>query len=240
VMARTVLHSPYIELRGDFSEYEAALSREVRQQTRKRRRRLERLGVVDVTFTTSSERWDELLSEGFAVEGSGWKDGRGTAIRSNAHTERFYRQVAHWAAARGTLHLGYLRFDGQCIAFLLSFSERGALYTLKAGFDTRFSRYAPGTILTRDSIAHAYVEGMSSYEFLGDADPYKLHWAREVRERVRLQAFPPSALGAAGWLAWKYARPLARRARASIKPRGTWRQPVLKPAPRDSEVAPRQ
>jgi len=213
VIARTVLRSPYIRLEGGWPEYEASLSREVRQQARKRRRRLERLGRVEVTFTTRSDRWDELLTEGFAVEGSGWKAGQGTAISSRVETERFYRQVALWAAARGTLHLGHVRFDGECVAFLLSFSERGTLYTIKAGFDTRYSRYAPGAILTRDSIEHAYEQGMSSYEFLGDADPYKIHWARQVRERVRLQAFPPSVVGAAGFVGWRYARPLALRAR---------------------------
>ena len=46
---------------------------------------------------------DELLDEGFRVEGSGWKQRQGTAVADNPHIGRFYRKFAAWAAERGWL-----------------------------------------------------------------------------------------------------------------------------------------
>jgi CelD/BcsL family acetyltransferase involved in cellulose biosynthesis len=214
---RSVLRSPYIELRGTWEEYEASLSREVRRQARKRWRRLEREGRLEARFSAGGAQLDDLLTEGFGIEGSGWKDERGTSIRSSPATERFYRRVSHWAAAHGWLQLGELRLDGRCLAFMLNFEQGGSVYTLKAGFDTEYARFAPGTLLTRASIAYAFETGLACYEFLGAASDYKLHWTRTVRERLRLQAFPRSPVGTAGFVTWRYARPLARRARALVR-----------------------
>ncbi len=220
-ISRRVLRSPYVELRGDWDGFQAQLPSRLRTNTARRWRNLSREGTLEVVFADGRDRLDELLGEGFAVEGSGWKDEAGTAIASQPRTERFYRDVASWAAGRGWLRLAFMRLDGRCIAFDFSIAQGGSLYSLKGGFDPAYRRFAPGTLLMREAIARAFAERLATFEFLGADDPHKLAWSETVRERVRLQAFPATVVGRAGLATLAYARPLAKRVRRwAARPRG--------------------
>jgi CelD/BcsL family acetyltransferase involved in cellulose biosynthesis len=211
---RTIARQPYVHLDGDWDAYEQGMQRKQRKELRRVRRRLEEEGEVGVELTRPDGEPGALLGEGLAIEGSGWKDERGTAIASEPAVERFYRSVAAWAAGRGELVLAFLRLDGRALAFDLCLESEGALYVLKGGFDPAYRRFAPGALLTYESLAVAFERGLGSYEFLGTDDAYKLAWSHGTRERVRLQVFPRTPAGALERLAWTHGRSAARWALA--------------------------
>jgi CelD/BcsL family acetyltransferase involved in cellulose biosynthesis len=215
VLVRTLQRSPYVDLTaGDWDAFRATLDAQVHKELRRTRRRLEERGRVGVEFFPGARR----LAEGLRLEGSGWKDHRGSAIASESHTERFYREIAAWAEAQGELVLAFLRVGGRPIAFDLCLESAGRVYVLKGGFDPAFRRYGPGMLLTHESIRRAFERGRASYELLGDADRYKLVWTRTVRERMRVQVFNvDSVAGGLSWAAWAYGRPAARRIRAAAR-----------------------
>ena len=222
VVERTVMRSPLVVLEGgDFEAYRAGLSRRLRKALGRLTRRPADEGEVAYAFESPApgDRLDALLEEGFRVEGSGWKSENGTAIVSRPETLRFYRDVAAWAAARGTLVLAFLRLDGRPLAFDMCIEEAGASNVLKGGFDPDFRRFSPGTLLTAASIERAFGLGLSSYELLGSEDDYKLAWTSTARDRVRFQAFPPSPAGRVSHLAWTRGRELAKRAQTEVERR---------------------
>jgi len=214
---RVVTQPPYVDATGSWADYDAGLPRKQRKELRRWRRRLDEEGTVEVEFTAGGDRLDALLDEGFEVEGSGWKAEAGTAIVSDPTVERFYRDVAHWADAHGWLTLAFLRLDGRAIAFDLCLEAGDAVYALKGGLVPEYRRHGPGHLLAHASLARAFAsERIASYEFLGDADDYKLIWSDAVRERVRVQAFRHSPAGLAELLAWSYGRRAAKRVAGAI------------------------
>jgi CelD/BcsL family acetyltransferase involved in cellulose biosynthesis len=217
VICRPVLRSPYVDLSGDFEAYEAQLETKYRREMKRRRRRLEELGTLELGFTDGRTGLASQLSEGFAIEGSGWKEERGTAIASRPETEGFYGDVASWAADRGWLQLGFLRLDGRAIAFAYLLVADRVMHVVKVGFDPEYRKFAPGSLLTRAAIRRAFDQGLSRYDFLGQEDRYKLDWTSDVRERARLQAFGSTAAGVSSYVAWRYARPAAKRAASSLR-----------------------
>jgi CelD/BcsL family acetyltransferase involved in cellulose biosynthesis len=221
LISRTVLRSPYLAISGAWDDFEQTLPRKLVAESTRRHKQLAKRGTVEFQFTDGTERLDELLTEGFAIEGSGWKEDAGTAITSRPETERFYREVARWAAARGSLLISFLRLDGKSVAFDLSLLDENSIYDLKGGFDPAYRRFGPGMLLMRETFVRAFDQGFSSFEFLGDTDPYKLAWTDRLRERVRLQAFPPHLVGTAAFIGWEYGRPIAKRTRALVKSRET-------------------
>jgi CelD/BcsL family acetyltransferase involved in cellulose biosynthesis len=211
-IVRVVSEPPYLDVSGDFDGYRAGLARKHRKEAARLRRRLEAEGELSFEFADGSERLDELLEEGFAIEGSGWKTEAGTAINSEPAARRFYTAVARWAARHGWLRLAFLRLDGRALAFDYCLDSGGAFYTVKGGFDTEYRRFGPGTVLTYESIERAFAEpGLRAYEFLGVADDYKLAWTSTTHERLRVQSFSRSPLGLGQLVAWRYGRPLAKR-----------------------------
>jgi CelD/BcsL family acetyltransferase involved in cellulose biosynthesis len=214
LIERTVQCEPYVDVAGSFDAYAASLARKQRKEIGRLRRRLEAEGEVSVQFEDGTERLDELLAEGLAIEGSGWKSELGTAILSSAETRRFYTDVARWAAARGWLRLAFLRLDGRPLAFDLCIEAEGAAYVLKGGFDQEYRRFGPGVLLTYESLARAFESDLATYEFLGGTAAYKLAWTDRTRDRARLQVFSRSPLGVAQLVAWRHMRPLVKRVAA--------------------------
>ena len=214
-IVRTIARAPYVPVDGPFEEYMGGLDRKFRKEIGRLWRRLEERGDASVSYEDGSERLDDLLAEGFRLEGSGWKAEAGTAILSNPAIERFYRDVARWAAERGWLRLAFLRLDGRAIAFDMCFEHGGAFYVLKGGFDVEERRAGPGTLLTHHGIERAFALGLESYELLGQADEYKRSWTSLTRERVRFQAFPRRPAGVLEYAAWRYGRPLTKRVSGS-------------------------
>ena len=219
LIARTIAQSPYVAVEGSFDEYMAGLNRKFRKDIGRRWRRLEDQGDVRVAYEDGTQKLDELLTDGFRLEGSGWKTQAGTAIASEPAREQFYREVSRWAAERGWLRLAFLYLDGRAIAFDLCIETAGACYVLKGGFDVEMRSLGPGVLLTHHELERAFELGFSSYELLGQADDYKRSWTATTRERVRVQSFPPSPLGAAEYAAWRHGRPLVKRAQAAVSGR---------------------
>lgn len=210
---RTRERSPFVEIQGSVDDFERHLDRRLRANARRRRRRLEEEGVVEVDVLHGGERLEEALLEGFGIEGSGWKTRQGTAIASRPDTLRFYRDVARWAAERGWLQLVFLRLDGRPLAFHFNLRSGGVLYNLKGGYDPSYRRFSPSTLLQYEMIRRAFAEGLASYEFLGAEEEWKREWTQTARERQVLEAFAPTPPGALDWLAHVVGRPAVGRLR---------------------------
>jgi CelD/BcsL family acetyltransferase involved in cellulose biosynthesis len=217
LLRTTIQRSPFVALDGRGAR-DAHLGAKQAANLRRRARRLASTGTVEIEVTDGRERLDDLLAEGFRLEGSGWKETRGTAIASRADTRDFYRALARWARDQRLLRLAFLRLDGRGLAFQLALQDAQAYYFLKGGYDPTASACAPGKLLAHAMIERAAASRLHRFEFLGDAEPWKLEWTRDCHERVRLQAFAPTPLGAVDRLAQTgyvhYARPLAKRALA--------------------------
>jgi CelD/BcsL family acetyltransferase involved in cellulose biosynthesis len=213
-IVRTIARSPYVALEGSFDEFMAGRDRKFRKDIGRRWRRLEEAGG-SVRFEAGSAELDELLSDGFRLEASGWKGEQGSAINSIPEIERFYRRVAHWAAERGWLRLAFLCVEDRRVAFDLAFEDGGALYVPKGGFDVGYRSLGPGQLLTYAGIRRAFEAGLRSYELLGQQDEYKRQWTDATRELLRCQAFPRSPGGSTTYLAWRYGRPLVQRIRGA-------------------------
>jgi CelD/BcsL family acetyltransferase involved in cellulose biosynthesis len=211
LVERTLWRSPYLAVDGDWEAYWRGVSGKLRQTVRRGSRRLAEMGEVSLEIELGAERLDDLLAEGLEVEASGWKGRRGTAIASDSQALSFYTELARWAAPRGLLRLAFLRVDGRALAFHFALESQGRYYLLKPGYDERFRKAGPGTVLTYRMIERAFALGLDSYEFLGADDGYKMKWTSEVRPRVQIQAFATSPTGAIDRNIQTHARALARK-----------------------------
>jgi CelD/BcsL family acetyltransferase involved in cellulose biosynthesis len=213
--------SPWIAVEGDWAGFEAGLGAKLRGDLRRRRRRLEEEGPVEVAVETGDGRVDELVQEGFGVEPSGWKAAQGSAVVSRSETVQFYSEVARWAAARGILRLAFLRVSGRPVAFQFGLEEAGVYSFLKGGHDPTFERFAPGKLLVRAMVERAHDLGLRRFDFLGGAEAWKLEWTDRCRARSVLHACAPGARGGLESLVLAYGRPARGALRARLK---AWRR----------------
>lgn len=211
---RVLERSPVVDLRVGREAFRDGLRPSFKRELRRRRRRLEELaGPVHLVIHDGTTRLEELLSEGFRVEAAGWKGARGTAINADADTELFYREVARWAAPRGYLRLAFLRAGDRAAAFDFALEDRGAHWLAKTGYLPDAHAFAPGQLMREAMLDRAFAQGLTSYEFLGRDDRWKLEWTRQCRPMARVQAFSSGVGGRISHLAQVGARPVVKRAR---------------------------
>lgn len=210
---RSLERSPYVAIPDELFEpwAKARLGSKLAADLRRRRRKLDAEGIVEIVVEDGSERLQQLLDEGYAVEGSGWKTSQDTDIASRPEARRFYDGLARWAVGRGILRLAFLRLDGRALAFQYGIEDDGAYFFCKGGIDPGSHAFAPGKLLVQHMLERAFASRLQTFEFLGDAETWKVEWTDDVRERVLVQAYPRSVRGTAAWIAEAKAKPLARQ-----------------------------
>lgn len=215
IRSRSLLSSPRVDVHGSWEEYEGGLSKTMLKTLRRRRRRLEELGRVDVEVVTDPEAADERLAEGLAVETAGWKGRRGTAIAADDRLRRFYEEFTSNAARTGRLSLAFLRLDARPIAFHLDLIDDGVLYGLKGTYAEDLAPMSPSRILRHERIKQAFESGLRAYEFLGADEPYKAEWANASTCVDVLEAYRSTPAGKAIELVNTHGRDVARRFRTA-------------------------
>lgn len=208
---------PFILLDGDWDSYERSLDGKLRRDLARRERRLAEEGTIAFEVQNGAENLDGLLAEGFALEPSGWKASRGTAIVSRPETREFYTEIARWATGRGILRLTFLRLDQRPLAFQFGLEDSGVYYFVKGGYDPVFGRYAPMKLLLRRVLESAFAHGLERFEFLGPPEPFKLEWTSTCHDLKRVELFDRSLPATASWAATAHGRPAAKRLKGLVR-----------------------
>ena len=185
VWVESARRAPVVDRAGLPDEYLAHVPRDRRREVRRLGRRLEELGAVVAPLRRPADV-DAEVDRALALEASGWKGRRGTAILDDAATERFYRDVARAFAHRDELRLSTVTLDGDLVAFDLCIVANGRLWIPKGSIDERHRRLSPGIVLLVAEIEAALDDGAGGVELLGDADAYKLPFATRTRRHGAL------------------------------------------------------
>ena len=190
--------APFVTM-NTWDAYRERLDSKMLREIRRRRRRLEEQGPLELVIHTELDA--EELDSCFGLELEGWKGRAGTAMASRPETRSFYSSLAQAASEAGELILAVLKSNGRAIAFDLSIERDGVHYLLKTAFDEHLAKLGPGSLLRYEMLQRAFSVGLSRYEFLGRYEPWKKSWAFEARSLVHLRAFRSNLEGRAfGWL----------------------------------------
>lgn len=203
--------SPVIDTTGDLEAWWSGLSGNTRGDVRRRRRRLDALPAVEQRILAEPEDIEVELRRGLAVEGSGWKSRRGTAILSSQETTEFYREVAARFTRLNKLRLSTISIGGEVAAFAFNLVDHDRVWLLKTGYDPAYAEYSPGKLLMLAQVERCFELGISSFELLGDADQWKLRLTPDVRPHWTVATYAMRPLPLASYGVQRFVKPAARR-----------------------------
>ena len=129
-----------------------SLSRHLRQELRRRERRLAERGKLAHTVMQPRDDLGRWVEEFLRLEAAGWKGREGSALACSEANRRFASQVFAAAFARGRLHMVGVDLDGRPLARCCSFLAGEGSFAFKTAYDEEFSRYSPGVIAEVDRI----------------------------------------------------------------------------------------
>jgi CelD/BcsL family acetyltransferase involved in cellulose biosynthesis len=210
--------SPIVDTSGDLEAWIKEGNSKWKKGLRASRRKMDKKHEAVFEVARSPQDLEAEISEGFAVEASGWKGEAGTAIVSRPETEAFYRGIAAAFHDRGELRLSRIALDGEPVAFNYCLEHRGRLYGLKAGFDERFRKLSPGLVLQLAIVERCFETEVNAFElFGGDAD-WKARLATSQRSHATLRAYRRNAAGLARYAYRAALRPRLRSAYRRLRP----------------------
>ncbi|MGV3633744.1 MAG: GNAT family N-acetyltransferase [Pseudorhodoplanes sp.] len=131
-----------------------ALSAKKLKELRRQRHRLEDTGAVRFEVAATPGKIGPALEAFLALEATGWKAVRGTALVQDAGDAAFIREAAPALAARGHLEIVSLTRNGDTLASGLILRDRGHAYFFKIAMDATEARTSPGVQLTLDLTKH--------------------------------------------------------------------------------------
>lgn len=185
-----VLESPVLKLPGDWQQLLAQLSSSTRASVRQKLSRAERAPGVSMVVVRDASAWEAIKE----ISPSTWQAADGTAMTSTPQLCDFYARVIEDAAARNSLRCGLLHMEGVPVAFDFNLLDRGVLYSIKLGFRQEYASLSAGValkaFLLRATVSDR-MDGVSLYDFMGVAEPYKLRWTADIRSFSRLYLFAP-------------------------------------------------
>jgi CelD/BcsL family acetyltransferase involved in cellulose biosynthesis len=189
------LQSPYIPLKKTWDEQQATLQSKFKANVRRRRKKLEEKGQVTVERIERGQELEAKLDEGYALEASGWKGARGTAIAQDKGTRGFYSELARTAAYQNELSLYFMRVDGRAVGFHYGLTWDDRYFLLKPGYDEALRECSPGQLLMEEVLKDCVSRGLREFDFLGPNMVWKQDWTDRLRVHTWLYVFRNDRLG---------------------------------------------
>ncbi len=150
------------------------------------------------------ERWygrgddmDALLQAILHIEAGSWKQAAGVAVSARPQETQYIRRLLQWLAASDLLFANVCFIADEPVAYNLSYRWEGCVGNMKGTYLDRFAHLGLGHYAQDQQIFRFADGGGQEFDFLGDAEPYKLSWTASTRCHG---SFFISAPRGRGWL----------------------------------------
>lgn len=129
------------------------------KELRRQHNRLAEHGPVTFTVAQTPAEVATAIETFLALEASGWKAGRGTALLQHDGDARFIRRAAPAMAARRELEVISLHAGAAPVAAGVVLRHQDRAFWFKLGVDERFAKHSPGVQLALELTRHLCADG---------------------------------------------------------------------------------
>ncbi|MCG6122288.1 MAG: GNAT family N-acetyltransferase [Microvirga sp.] len=142
---------------ADYATFaQRAYGKSRRKSLRRLRNGLAGQGVVSCDVLTGD--FGTAVEDFLALESSGWKGRRGTALADDPRATAMLRALFGDAATSATRRVDRLMVDGRPVAMSMSLVQDGVAVLWKTAFDESLRRFAPGIVLEDEIVARLHEE----------------------------------------------------------------------------------
>ena len=148
-----------------------ALGTKKLKELRRQRSRLAEHGAIRFDVARTPEQVASAVENFLALEASGWKARRGTALVQDEGDARFIRRATTSLAEYGQCEIVTLRAGTTPVAAAVVLRHQDRAFYFKLGVDERFAKFSPGVQLTLDLTRHLCADpAIAMADSTADAD----------------------------------------------------------------------
>lgn len=131
-----------------------ALGAKKLKELRRQRNRLAEHGAVTFAIARSPDEVARAVEDFLAIEASGWKANRGTALAQDEGDAKFVRQATVALAGTRQCEIAMLRAGTTTVATGVVLRHQDRAFWFKLGVDPRFAKCSPGVQLALELTRH--------------------------------------------------------------------------------------
>lgn len=181
----------HIELNTDYGSYWQSRGKNLRQNMRTVRNRLEKNGYTfQLHCITDAEQVAEAVAQFARMESSGWKGEQGTAVSFDSGQGQFYVDLLQRYCRHGAACIYYLSFNETVVAMDLCLQQDGTVIILKTTYDEAFSEYSPAMML-HQKLLRLLLQSVDFHrlEFYGKARDWQLRLTDQSRAMYHVNVY---------------------------------------------------
>jgi CelD/BcsL family acetyltransferase involved in cellulose biosynthesis len=172
-----------VTVQNSFEDYWAQRGKNLRQNLKRQRNRLEREETrITLKIITSAEEIPQVIIDYGQLESAGWKNAGGTAIHIDNAQGKFYRDMlVNFCRHQNALLFQYY-YDSQLVATDLCIKDAHSLIILKTTYDETITTSSPAMLMRQEAFEYIFNERLvEKIEFYGKVMDWHTKWSEEIR-----------------------------------------------------------
>jgi CelD/BcsL family acetyltransferase involved in cellulose biosynthesis len=180
-----------IIVEGDFEPYWESRGKNLRQNMRKARNKLEKAGLaVSLVCLTDPATVKDAIANYGRMESAGWKARDGTAVHPENDQGRFYQHLLESHCQAGTGRIYQLMFNDQIVAMDLCVQRDNVIVILKTTYDEAAADYSPAMLMHQELFQELFKSGeFKRIEFYGKVMEWHLRWTEDKRTMYHINCY---------------------------------------------------
>ncbi|SFP51626.1 Acetyltransferase (GNAT) domain-containing protein [Nitrosomonas cryotolerans] len=181
-----------ITIEGNFEDYWRARGKNLRQNIKKQRNKLEK-NHLD-TFLQVSINPDEVsrvIIDYGKIESAGWKAKYGTAIHPANDQGKFYQAMLEAFCSQGKGRIYRYWYNDQIVAMDLCIEDNASIIILKTTYDEKLGdTTSPALLMREEEFRQLFDEKkLEKIEFYGKLMDWHTKWSKEIRTMYHVNYF---------------------------------------------------
>ena len=180
-----------VPIKQSFSEYWAERGRNLRNNMKRQKRRLDREGTSLSLMTESQpSAIANVISQYGELESAGWKSALGTAIRSDNMQGRFYTDLLEEYAKTGNTKVFLYLYNNRLSAVDLCIHNHKTLIILKTTYDESITASSPALLMRYEYFSKLFEERVvENIEFYGKIMDWHTKWTDHSRTMYHINIY---------------------------------------------------
>ena len=163
---------------GDWPDYyKSKRGKKTRHNDRRKRKKLEAIGRLEVLFAGTTDDIDRLVTAMLHQKRDYARNLRKTNVLEQPGYHDFLCERAEAGLDDGTTVLCGIELNGEILAVQWGAVHRRRLYSIVASYDSgSLSNLSPGEILLHELFRWCFENGIETFDFTFGDEPYKQAW----------------------------------------------------------------
>jgi CelD/BcsL family acetyltransferase involved in cellulose biosynthesis len=183
VRTQNYIQTAWVDIEGDFNAYWEARGKNLKQNTRKQRNKLQAEGsTTRLECITAAADVPKAIEDYGLLESAGWKTADGTAIHPGNAQGQFYRKMLENFCRLGRGRIYRYWFGDKVVAMDLCICDNTTIVILKTTYDESYKQVSPSTLMRQDEFQQLFDEAkFQRIEFYGKVMEWHTRWTLNAR-----------------------------------------------------------